>query len=135
MTRYLLDTDAVIDVFNGYSPTVDLVQGLYEQGDTLCTCAVVMAEVYAGLHPPERERGQVFLRSLQFLATPPGAARQAGLWRYDFARQGIQLATTDCLIAAIAHNHGTTLITGNIDDFPLPGLSRLRLPRGQRGRE
>jgi predicted nucleic acid-binding protein len=130
---YLLDTDAVIDFFKGFPSSVELIQQLFQQGENLCTCAVVMAVVYAGLNPTERGRGEELLGSLRFFATSPGAARQAGLWRYAFARQGVQLATTDCLIAAVAHERGATLVTGNMDDYPMPELRRLPLPRRQRG--
>jgi predicted nucleic acid-binding protein len=130
---YLLDTDAVIDFFKGFPSSVELIQQLFRHGETLCTCAVVMAEVHAGLHPTERGRGEELLGSLRFFAASPGAARQAGLWRYAFARQGVQLATTDCLIAAIAHERGATLITGNTDHYPMPDLRRMQLPRRQRG--
>jgi predicted nucleic acid-binding protein len=126
---YLLDTDAVIDFFKGFPSSVEQIQQLFQQGENLCTCAVVMAVVYAGLNPTERGRGEELLGSLRFFATSPGAARQAGLWRYAFARQGVQLATTDCLIAAVAHERGATLVTGNMDDYPIPERHRLPLPR------
>jgi predicted nucleic acid-binding protein len=89
MTRYLLDTDAVIDFFNGFLP----------------------------------------ISSLRFLPTSPKSGRQAGVWRYDFARRGKQLPTTDCLIAAIAQEHQAALITGNTDDYPMPELTVIPLPR------
>ena len=133
VARYLLDTDAVIDYFKGFPSSVELIQQLFQQGETLCTCAVVVAEVYAGLNPTERSRGEELLGSLRFFATSPGAARQAGLWRFGFARQGLQLATTDCLIAAIAYERDATLVTGNTDDYPMPELRRIRLPRRQPG--
>jgi predicted nucleic acid-binding protein len=129
VTLYLLDIDAVIDFFKGFPATVELIQHLFQEGETLCTCAVVVAEVYAGLNPSERGRGQDLLGSLRFFVTSPGSARQAGSWRYAFARQGVQLATTDCLIAAIAHERRATLVTGNTDDYPMPELRRLPLPR------
>jgi predicted nucleic acid-binding protein len=81
----------------------------------------------------EQSRGDELLRSLRFFATSPGAAGQAGLWRYAFARQGVQLATTDRLIAAIAHERRATLVTGNLDDYPMLELRRLPLTRRQRG--
>ena len=129
MTRYLLDTDAVIDYFKGFRPTVDLLQTLHRQGDTLCTCDVVTAEVYAGLDPAEREPAQELLDSLRFLPTSAAAARQAGVWRYHYARRGTQLPTTDCLIAAIAREGQATLITGNTADYPMPELTVVPLPR------
>ena len=129
MTPFLLDTDAVIDVLYAIGGTVTLVRGLQAQGGTLCTCDIVITEAYSGLHPHERPRAEAFLSSLQFLPASVGAARQAGEWRYDYARQGIQLPTTDCLIAAIAAEQHATVVTGNIRHFPMPGVATLALPR------
>jgi predicted nucleic acid-binding protein len=67
---YLLDTDAAIDFFKDFPSSIELIQQLFEQGETLCTCAVVVAEVYAGLNPTEESRGGELLRSLG--TGPPG---------------------------------------------------------------
>ncbi len=131
MTRYVLDTDAVIDLFKGFQPTVQLIERLDQQGESMCLCSVVIAEVYAGLYPHEREQAQQLMDSMQVLLTSAEAARQAGLWRFGFARQGRQLTTTDCLIAATANEHHATLVTGNLNDFPMPEVTRLPLPRRQ----
>ena len=130
MTRHLLDSDSVIDALNGVGETLALLQQLTQQENTLCTCDVVIAEVYTGLTPQERGRAEAFLSALEFLPTSADAARQAGEWRYDFARRGTALATTDCLIAAVALEHQATLVTGNVRHFPMPDLSTLPLPRG-----
>ena len=129
MAGYLLDADAVIDLFKGVASTATLIDQLFQANAALCTCDVVIAEVHVGLHPIERERGEVLLTSLVYLPCSPEAARQAGLWRREFRRRGQQLATTDCLIAAIAHAHGATLVTGNTRHFPMPEISVLPLPR------
>ncbi len=83
MTRYLLDSDAVIGFLNGVPSALRLVSELYQQGDTLCTCAVVMTEVYTGLKPIELRDGDKLLQPMRFLTTVPEIGRQAGLWRYD----------------------------------------------------
>ena len=57
MTFYLLDTDAVIGYFKGFPSTVELIQHLFRQGETLCTCAVEIAGMYSRPLPPERGRG------------------------------------------------------------------------------
>lgn len=129
MIWYLLDTDAVIDSFKGFPSTVELIQRLYRQGAVLCLCDVVLAEVYAGLAPAERARGQKLLGALTFRPTSAEAARQAGLWRDEAARRGRQLATTDCLIAATAQAHDAALLTGNTSDYPMPDLTVIPLPR------
>ena len=129
MTRYLLDTDAVADFLNGFTTTVQLVNDLYSRGDVLCTCSVVIAEIYSGLRHRDRPRGDELFESMTTLATTPSASRQAGIWRYDFARRGQQLSMADCLIAAIAHEHGATLLTGNVNHFPMEEIRLLPVPR------
>lgn len=129
MTRYLLDSDAVIDFLNGVTATSDLIEMLYREQDDLCTCDIVIAEVFEGLIALDRAHGDKLLNSFHYLASTPSAATQAGVWRHDFSRQGRQLATTDCLIAAIAHEHHATLLTGNTAHFPMTGVSILALPR------
>lgn len=137
MTAYQLDSDAIIDYFKGFALTVELLRRLYAQRDTLCTCDVAVAEVYTGLAPGERDRAGELLSTLTFPPTSAAAARQGGIWRYDYARRGMQLPTTDCLIAAIGHEYGATIITGNVADYPMPELNLLPLPRpsGPRRRE
>ncbi len=99
------------------------------EASDLYPCDIVISELFAGLHARHREQGGEFLASMRFLTTSSDAARQAGTWSYDFRSRGIQLTTTDCLIAAVALDHQATLVTGNVCDFPMPALSVLPLPR------
>jgi tRNA(fMet)-specific endonuclease VapC len=111
-----------------------LIQELHEGGDELCVCDVVIAEVFAGLRPEHREAAERLLSAWTFLPTSATTARQAGQWRYDFARRGTPLATTDTLVAAITVAHGGTLITGNVKDYPMSEISLLPLERPRRPR-
>lgn len=132
MASYLLDTDAIIDYLFGIPSSVALLQGLQSKGDLLCVCDVVTAEVYAGLKPEHREPAERLLNACMFLGTGPEAAKQAGEWRYAYARQGVVLATTDVLIAATAHAHQATVVTGNAGDYPMPEVAVFPLPRAKR---
>jgi predicted nucleic acid-binding protein len=129
VARYLLDTDAIIDYLFGIPSSVTLIQDLHQRGDTLCVCDVVIAEVFAGLRPPHREAAERLLAACLFLPPSPAIAQQAGTWRYEFARRGLQLATTDTLIAATADAHGATVVTGNTKDYPMPEVELLPLER------
>lgn len=133
MARRLLDSDAVIDFLYNIPGSIDLIERLFAAGDALCSCDIVLAEVYTGLHSHEQARAERLLARLQYLATTPEAARQAGVWRYAYMRRGQTLAVTDCLIAAIAVSHQATVVTGNVKDFPMPEVAILPLPRVRAG--
>jgi len=132
MAYYLLDTDAIIDYLTGASSSVSLIQDLQNRGELLCVSDVVIAEVYAGLKPQDRDKAQKLLTACFFLPTTSEAAQRAGEWRYDCARRGITLSTTDVLVAATAYVHKATLVTGNTDDYPMDEVDLLPLPRVRR---
>jgi predicted nucleic acid-binding protein len=132
VARYLLDTDAVIDYLHGIDTTVSLVRSIFARGDSLCLCAMVISEVYAGLRPEDHDRTHGFLFGCEFLLAAPDSARQAGEWRYRHARRGVAVSTTDALIAATAVAHQATIVTGNVADYPMSEISVLPLPRARR---
>lgn len=132
MARVLLDSDAVIDILGGFRPAIELVNSLLDSGDTLCTCAVVIAEVVSGVEPDELSRIADDLGALTFLVAGPAAATAAGRWRYEYRRLGQSLSTSDLLIAATALSHDATIVTGNVRDFPMPELTLIPLPRVRR---
>lgn len=132
MALYLLDSNAVIDYFLGIPASVAMVDALYDEGHFLCVCDVVVAEVFSGLNPRDRERSQRFIERCRFLETDLEAAVLAGEWRYAYSREGISLTTTDVLIAATAYFHRATLVTANLRHFTMPEVTVLPLPRAGR---
>ncbi len=132
MAYYLLDTDAIIDYLAGVAGSVKLIQELYDRGDFLGVCDVVIAEVYSGLRPQDREKGQKLLSACSFLSTEAEDARLAGGWRYEYARRGVTLSTADVLVAATAYGHKAMIVTGNKDDYPMDEVDILALPRPRR---
>ena len=129
MTKHLLDSDAVIDFLYDIAGSIELINLLFEVGDTPCTCDIVVAEVFTGLAPGEEGRAVQLFGALEYLPTTMAAARQAGEWRHQYRRRGRAYATTDCLIAAVAVTHQAALVTGNLRDFPMPELTIVPLPR------
>jgi predicted nucleic acid-binding protein len=133
MPGYMLDSDAVIDCLLNIPASVALIQMLTEEGHELCTCDVVLAEVYSGVRPEEASAAQAFLDTLTFIASTAEVGRQAGSWRYQYARQGTTLSTADMLIAATAHANNMTIVTRNTIHYPIAQLSLLPLPWRERG--
>lgn len=123
MASYLLDSDAVIDHLKSGGDMSRYITRLIHSGNTLCSCAVVLSEVYSGLHHGDVPAASRFLSSLSFLASTPAIGEQAGTWRYAFARQGVALSTSDTLVAATAHVYGASLITRNAKYYPMAGLT------------
>lgn len=120
MIRYLLDTTALIDFSKGFPPATSRIKTLLNQGDDLGVCAINITEFYAGLPPGQEPVIDAFLDALSFWPITRAAAIQAGIWRHVYARKGQTLATTDTLIAAVAHEFGAVVLTDNIKHYPMP---------------
>lgn len=71
MARYLLDTDATIDYLQGFAPSISLIQDLHNQGNLLCVCDVVIAEVYSGLRTSDRKKAARLLDACFFCPPQP----------------------------------------------------------------
>ena len=129
MTRYTLDTTVLIDYLAGRPATVELVQSLDNEGHDLGVCCINVTELYSGV--PERKRlvAAEFVDSLDYYDVIPDIAKLAGTYRFDFARKGITLSTSDCIIAAVAVANEATLITANVRDYPMPEIRILEQPR------
>lgn len=133
--KVLVDTSAWADFLNGYpSREGEAIGQLIAGEDELCTCGVVVAEVFQGLR---RDRGRKeiegLFRKLLFLE-PAGIDlyfRAAGLYRRLRERGMTVRSTIDCLIAALAeHNHCLVLARDrDIEMIISSGLVQTRLFR------
>jgi predicted nucleic acid-binding protein len=94
----------------------------------LACCSINVTEVYAGMRPPEEVRTTALLKSLKFYPVTWDIARLAGELKYDHARKGISLATTDVTIAAVAIYHQLPLITDNTKHYPMKSIFLYPLP-------
>lgn len=119
MAKYILDTTLLIDHLRGRNDAQELVDALASEGHRLGVCCVSVAELYSGLGPDEQETASDLTDSLEYFEVSLGAAREAGRYRYESARRGTTLSTSDTLIAATAIEEDAILITDNIKDFPM----------------
>jgi predicted nucleic acid-binding protein len=115
----LVDTSAWVDFLNGFpSPAADALAELLRGDDEVCTCGIVIAEVFQGLR---RDRGRDSIRrsfeDMTFLE-PPGIhpyLRAAELYRTLRRRGKTVRSTVDCVIAAIAEDGGCDLLARDRD--------------------
>ena len=119
MALYLLDTTALIDLSKSVEPTTGFIRQLSAAGEDLGVNPISIAEFYAGLTPGEHPDWDEFFASLTFYPISYEASIQAGKWRASFRARGIQLSTTDTLIAAVASEVGAIVLTSNVKHFPM----------------
>ena len=127
MTRYLLDTTALIDFSKGREPARTRLLGMIADGDELGVCAVNVAEFFSGLPIDKRATWDEFLGSLFYWEIPREVAILAAHRRYDFGRSGQTLSTTDVLVATVALHYHATLVTNNVKDYPMADIVVLPL--------
>lgn len=121
MTWVLLDTTVLIDVLRG-RPAAARVLALRSTGDTPATSAINVEEIVRGLRVQEQAVADRLFGGLVILPIGRAEAETAGAWRRELAATGRTVHQADCLIAATASQAGARLATGNVKDFPMPGL-------------
>ena len=121
--RYLLDTTLIVDHAHGYGPAMALLHRLYEDGAELFTCDVVVCEALSGGSDEHLAVVSRLLAPLDYVATDPAGARQAGEARLGRHRSGGKLGLGDALIAAAARSLDATIVTRNRPDFERQGAA------------
>jgi predicted nucleic acid-binding protein len=134
MARFLLDSSVLIDHLRGHPDVLARIATLAAEGHDLCICAVNVAEVSSGMLEHERPATERLLSALRFLDIDYDTAWRAGEIRAQLLKQGKDASVADMLIAAVALTCDATLLTGNLRDFPITGLSVEALPSRRRHR-
>lgn len=119
MSRYLLDTNAVIALLNAPSGTVAEHARRHKPTD-IGVSALVAHELYFGAFKSRRKEHNLSLvDQLRFEVIPfdQDDARQSGEIRAMLAAQGTPIGPYDVLIAGHAVARGLTLITSNTNEF------------------
>jgi predicted nucleic acid-binding protein len=131
----LVDTSAWVDFLNGFpSPAADALAELLQGDDDVCTCGIVVAEVFQGLR---RDRGRGSIRrsfeDMTFLEPPciHPYLRAAELFRTLRERGKTVRSTVDCIIAAIAEDSGCDLLARDRDMDTILDSGLLKAERWQ----
>ena len=123
----MLDTAVLIDVARRREPATSWLSKTVRRPIQTCVSAVTVAEFFAGVRPEQRRDWQYFIDGLTHLEVTKEIAIRAGILRYDLAREGRALQIADALIAATAVVYGAALVTANITDFAMAGITTIRL--------
>lgn len=117
--RVLVDTSAWVDFLNGHpSPTRAALAELLRGDDEVCTCGIVVAEVFQGLRRSSTsEQILALFRELTYLE-PSGIdvyVRAADIYRRLRQRGRTVRSTIDCVIAAVAEEGNCRLLARDRD--------------------
>lgn len=117
--KVLVDTSAWADFLIGYpSPSAAAVAELLAGEDDLCTCGIIVAEVFQGLRRDKtRDAIRKSFEELTFLE--PSSIdlyfRAAEIYRLLRQRGRTVRSTIDCVIAAIAEENGCYVLARDRD--------------------
>jgi tRNA(fMet)-specific endonuclease VapC len=117
---FLIDTDWVIDHFNGITHVTRRFKELQPQG--LGLSVVSAAELWEGVfysRDPKRsqETLEVFLSGVDLLGLDEEICKRFGQLRGSMRKRGQTIGDFDLLIAATALRHSLTLLTNNRKHF------------------
>lgn len=118
---YLIDSDWVIDVFNGQHAATNALLTLAPHG--LFLSAATYGELYEGAYysrdPQTTLRQlQIFLMGKRVLPITPPLMERFGIMRGALSRNlRQQIGDMDLIIAATALHHALTLLSRNVRDY------------------
>lgn len=118
----LIDTTVWIDFFAGKStPQVSVLELLLSEGEDVCTCGIVLAEVLQGLRDDRTYRKiKSYFGNLIYLQMNQNAfVKSADMYR-SLRKKGITIRKSlDCMIAAVAISHHVQLLHNDRDFDPI----------------
>jgi predicted nucleic acid-binding protein len=126
----LLDSTVLIDFLRGVEHVRDRLLG---RPGVFLTSAVVVDQVLYGVRHGEGMATHRLIQGLDVVPVGRDEAILAARWRREFAREGVTLDQSDCLIAASAVTHGVPLATANVKDFPMREVTVEHWPHGPDG--
>jgi len=117
--KVLVDTSAWVDFLNGHpSSEGEALANLVAGEEELCTCGVIVAEVFQGLRRDKsRDELERLFRELLYLE-PAGidtCLRAAGIYRLLRGRGVTIRSTIDCLIVALAEENACRVLARDRD--------------------
>lgn len=113
-----LETSFIIDVLDGNERARSVMEELDADGTRPTITPVTASEIWVGAYfgsAGELEAARELLESLTWLSFSRSCARRAGKLQTALKREGSPLGIADCMIAAIAIEHGEPLVTRDAD--------------------
>ena len=126
--KYLVDTDWIIDHFNGIESVTKKLEKYTASG--ICTSIISVAELYEGVYGSKDydaslETLETFLEGITVLSIDQEICKIFGRERNKLRKQGSIIGDCDLLIASICLRHNLILLTNNKKHFEKLGALKI----------
>jgi len=122
---HLLDTDILIDFVRGRAEARTLLGQYQAAADPPAISVVTVTELWAGMRQGEERATGALLSALRKIPVSEKIALAAGDMLRAYRRShGTELG--DALIASTAVELSATLVTRNVEHYPMPAITVLR---------
>jgi len=122
MSKYLLDSNIIIDFLIGREETLKLLDDIKKIDDSPATSSLCITEVQLGVKKEEEENTNIFLNSLQVYDVNRATANMAGKYIRKYRSKGITLPLADTLIAITCIINNLILVTYDTKHYPISDL-------------
>lgn len=119
--RFLIDTTLLIDHANGRPSALAVVRELFSEPNDLFVCDAVVVEALSSGTDEQIRAMSALITALEYVSTPPDAARWAGASRRRLGRTS-RRHLADAIIAGIAWHSDAIVVTRNPQDFEAQGV-------------
>lgn len=119
MSKVVVDTSVLIDHLRGDARAKEALEEIIAAGDELWASTVVRTEVLAGMRPDEEQATLALLAALRWQDVSTEIADRAGELARRYLKSHPGLDTVDYLIAATAQELSASVLTQNVNHFPM----------------
>ena len=121
MSKYLIDTDVLIEIFRGRKEVISYIESLYKKGTAVFFSPITKAEIFHGIREREKKEVNLLFQSMECISITDEIGEKAGLYLKKFHRShNLQLG--DSLIAATAYINKSRLLTFNRKHYPMKDI-------------
>lgn len=122
MSKYLIDTDVLIEVLRGNQKTRSYLEALHQKRSIFFYSPVSKAEIFHGIRKGERAKTKLLFQSMHCIPIVDEVGEKSGLYLKKY-HQSHDLQLGDALIASSAWFSNTVLLTFNRKHYPMKEIT------------
>ena len=127
MNDCLLDSDVIIWFLRGKEEVVSLIKSLAKEKILGCSPLSII-EIKLGMKKGEEDATIFFFNTIHVWDINMEIADEAANYILSYKKKGISLDFVDATIAATCKLHKLTLMTYNVDHYPMQEFKKYKMP-------